>query len=197
MPFNHIALGGVKLGNNFLMWLCFNVYCFAARKPQKEELGSGNESFKWKVKRTFPEMNCDSEIMLFYFSWASNPSSLSIDPCIFIGLKWKETMSFWNDSVSNNSTVSLCNYWIGLWAHCLRGVTWWSCKGIVVNYFQKVFRECPEDHLSPCWLKCCLRSKRTLSIIWGWHFRIERHWEWQQVYFKNGQQSQIQINRIL
>lgn len=29
---SHIANGDVKLENNFLMWLYFNVYCFAAKK---------------------------------------------------------------------------------------------------------------------------------------------------------------------
>lgn len=65
---SHIANGDVKLKNNFLMWLYFNVYCFAARKPYEEEFGSGDESFKYKVKGTFPERNHDLEIISFYFS---------------------------------------------------------------------------------------------------------------------------------
>lgn len=79
---SHIANGDVKLENNFLLWLHFNLYCFAERKPQKETFGSGAKSFKCKVKETFPEKYCDLEIISCYFSWASSPRSVSVDPCI-------------------------------------------------------------------------------------------------------------------
>lgn len=50
---SHIANGDVKLENNFLLWLHFNLYCFAARKPQKETFGSGAKSLNARLKKLF------------------------------------------------------------------------------------------------------------------------------------------------
>ena len=78
---SHIAHGDVKLEKKFLVWLHFNLCCFEARKPQKETFEDGDKSFKYKVKETFPEKDCDLEI-IYYFSWASSPRRVSVDPCI-------------------------------------------------------------------------------------------------------------------
>lgn len=60
---NHIALKCVTMGNNFLMWVHFKVYCFTTRKPRKEEFESEDKSLKCNIKGTFPERNCDIEII--------------------------------------------------------------------------------------------------------------------------------------